>query len=544
MITKHRLLSGMILIALILSGCHTPAIAPVQENPVEEVDNTPKNGGKITLASRDEIALDPLQCEKSDGKSPSNLVFDGLVKIDGEGKIKPSLANSWEISADGRVYSFQLREDVKWHDGKTLVSADVVGTFEKIMELKKQKPKPGEPPVFQEFDNVESYAAPDENTFVVSLYKPDADFLFDMIVGILPSPKEISEEEVPGAVAATKQFLGTGPFKVAEITSASVLLRKNEDYFGPEPHIDEIEIRYYPDEYTAKEAFKSSEVDLIGIDPQDWGVFQNLPQTYLLQSPSRYFEFMALNLRNPFFSDVKVRRAVLLAIDREKMLQETFLGRGMVVDSPILPFSWAFNSQIEHAPFDPSEASMLLEEAGWKDEDGDGMLEKIVNGKKVQLEFQLLVNMSNATRYSAASQIEKSLKDVGISVKLVNVPWKELEKSVMKKQFDAAMMGWKLAPNPDLRFMFSSSEIKSGYNFVSYSNPELDEILIKAQAASTEERAELLLKAQEILSQDAPYVFLYSPNDLWAINARVKGIRPNPVNLYDNIHEWWIDEAQ
>jgi peptide/nickel transport system substrate-binding protein len=208
---------------------------------------------------------------------------------------------------------------------------------------------------------------------------------------------------------------------------------------------------------------------------------------------------------------------------------------------PVLPYSWAFNSQIQHITNNKKMAIERLEEAGWKDDDDDGILEKMIGNKKYKLEFELLVNTDNGARYQAATLIEKALKDLGISVKLVNVSWDELRAKVMSKKYDTAIMGWKLAPNPDLRFMFAGSEIKSGYNFVSYSNPELDEILIRAQT-DDKGRKELLYKAQEIINQDIPYVFLYSPNKLLALSTKLKGLKPDPVNLFNNINEWWVDE--
>lgn len=539
---KYKILTTVILLMSLLAGCSTSAIAPVvQENPIEEEENTPRPGGEIILASIGEICLDPLMSSRDDGDCPSRLVFDGLVKIDGEGGIKPALASSWDISPDHRTYTFKLRDDVLWHDGRSFNAKDVVGTFDKIMEIRKQKPLAGEPRRFQEFDNVAGFNAPDDTTFVVSLHQPDVDFLYDMSVGILPISVDEANPEAPEDTTVP-QFIGTGPFKVVEYSPDSAKLRRNEEYFAKTTFIEEIEIKSYPSGHSLKEAFKAFEVDLVDINPEDWGVFQSIPEVYLLQSPSRYFEFLALNHNNLFFSDAKVRQAMLLALDREKMLQETFGGQGIVVDTPILPFSWAFNSQIEHIPFNPARARELLEEAGWRDVDEDGILEKAIGGKEHKFEFQLMVNMSNTLRYHSACQIENYFKDIGIMVKLVNTPWDELERKVMNKNFDAALMGWKVAPNPDLRFMFSSTEIRNGYNFVSYSNPQLDEILKKAQH-HVEERGELLNKAQEIISQELPYLFLYSPNDLWAINNRLRGVRPNPVNLYDNIHEWWVDET-
>lgn len=320
----------------------------------------------------------------------------------------------------------------------------------------------------------------------------------------------------------TLEYIGTGPYKVVGWKSNSITLHRN-DYYSDKPYIDEINFRRFPDNNSIKEAFTNQTIDLAIIESEDWNIFQNMEDVYLLQCPSRYFEFISLNLNNPLLSDVKVRQAMLMGINRDRILQDTTLGRGIVIDGPILPFSWAFNSQVQHVAYNPKAALQMLQEAGWKDEDEDGILEKTIGNKNYKFEIELLVNTANGARYQAASHIEKDLKALGISVKLVNVTWDELKTNVMNKKFDAAIMGWKLTPNPDLRFMFASSEIKNGYNFVSYSNTELDVLLIRANA-SEEGRQELLFKTQEIINKDLPYLFLYSPNKLLALNKRLKGV--------------------
>ena len=300
---------------------------------------------------------------------------------------------------------------------------------------------------------------------------------------------------------------------------------------------------FFPDSYSMKEAFQSQSVDLIKIEAQDWGIFQSMTDVTLLQYPSRYFEFMALNLKNQLFSDSKVRQAILMSLDREKILQDTTMGRGIVIDGPILPYSWAYNSQIPHVTLNSKKAIQILNEAGWKDENEDGILERKIGSRIQNFEFELLVNTSNIARYQAANQIKKDLAEVGISVKLVDISWDELKNRVLKKNYDAALMGWELSPNPDLRFMFLSDEIRNGYNFVSYSNPDLDSLLIKAYTQNMEaDRKLLLFQIQDIIAKDLPYIFLYSPYKLMAVNNRIKDIKPNAVNPFSNIIEWWVND--
>jgi peptide/nickel transport system substrate-binding protein len=532
-----------IILVLFNTACSNTSLNPIEqkESVEQEISGPPKSGGKINLAATSTLNLDPLKANDDETKAVLSLIYEGLVKIDGQGMVQPALAESWEIDDAGRTYTIKLRTDVRWHNGETFSSADVKATFDKITELKKLRLKDYEPG-FPEFNNIQSYEISDEYTFTISLFKPDADFLYEMNRGIL----SMSFIEASRASNATEQtiseFIGTGPFKVVSKTSDSVSLKRNDEYFGEKPYIEEINIKIYPDNTSVKEAFNNRDVDIITIESEDWNIFHEMEDVYLLQYPSRYFEFIAMNLVNPILSDIKVRQAILMGIDRNRILQDTTLGRGLVIDGPVLPYSWAFNSQIQHITNNKKMAIERLEEAGWKDDDDDdGILEKMIGNKKYKLEFELLVNTDNGARYQAATLIEKALKDLGISVKLVNVSWDELRAKVMSKKYDTAIMGWKLAPNPDLRFMFAGSEIKSGYNFVSYSNPELDEILIRAQT-DDKGRKELLYKAQEIINQDMPYVFLYSPNKLLALSTKLKGLKPDPVNLFNNINEWWVDE--
>ncbi|WP_422449103.1 ABC transporter substrate-binding protein [Thermoanaerobacterium sp. DL9XJH110] len=546
---KTKIVSAVLLLAIFLTACsNSPAGSAQEKKSGGQTSSGPKSGGGVAIAAVSPLALDPLQVQTDEEKAIAGLIYEGLVKIDEQGRIQPGLAKSWDISDDGRTYTFYLRDGVKWHDGKIFTSADVKATFDRIVELRKKQKNQGRAPLFPEFDNIESFSATGEGTFVVSLYKPDAGFLYAMARGILPASliqvQRDAEKRAagPGQNALQAVPVGTGKYRFVKKDSESILLKRNENYYGKKPYIEDITIKIFPDKNSMKEALKHEKVDIIPVDPQDWGIFQGISHINLIQYSSRYFEFMALNLNKSIFKDANVRRAILMGIDRNKILQDTTLGKGIVIDGPVLPFSWAYNSQIRHITFNQASARQILKEAGWADTDGDGILEKKISGKRQRFEFEMLVNTSNSARYQAAMDIQKNLQEIGVRVKIINIPWDELEKRVLDKKYDAALMGWKLSPNPDLRFMFSSSEIKNGYNFVSYSNPQLDEILIKAQASAfEEERRTFLFRAQEIIANDVPYIFLYSPGNLLAVNKKIKGVRPDPVNLFNSIEEWWVE---
>lgn len=540
----NKKIIGAILIILMIflnGACSNPKSTSQISNTQNQQKETEKpiSGGTINLAAMSSLTLDPLNVANEDDKNILSLIYEGLVKIDGQGKVQPALAKNWQVDESGTTYTFNLRQDVRWHSGENFSSSDVKATFDRVRELNKSA-KNNTQTLFAEFNNIQSYDAPDAATFVVHLYKPDPDLLYKIDFGIVSAS---SIESLKSNSAAGQSFAGTGPFEVASKSSDSIALKRNEFYYNKKPYIKEVNIKIFPDKETAKEAFMSSSIDVIEIEQEDYDKFSEVKDSYMLQYPSRYFEFIALNLTNPLFSGANVRQAMLMGIDRNRILQDTIWGRGLVIDGPILPYSWAFNPNAQHIEYNKKLAAEKLKELGWKDENGDGILEKTIGKQKYKFEFELLVNASDSARYQAASHIAEDLKELGISAKITNLSWEDLQNKVISKKYEAAIMGWKLAPNPNLKLMFSSSEIKDGYNFVSYSSQELDDVLNKIQTSRDENnKKELLYKASEIISRDLPYLFLYSPNEILALNTRVKGVNPNSINLFYNISEWWLKQ--
>lgn len=540
--TRKTFLAILIILAVFVTACSNVPVDIKDDLNLnnKETSNLPKSGGELTIAATSVDFLDPTKVQSEKEKILSNLIFDSFIKIDNKGSIQPGIAESWEISNDGKTYTFYLRKDVQWHNGNKLTSRDVKATILKATQQKQQDINENKVVKMPEYTNIKDIKTIDSYTLEVSLYKSDADFLYKLNIGILP-------EEVIEKLKATEynnilEPIGVGPYKVEEKSSDIVKLHKFENYFNEEPYIDIINIKIYPDVHSAKEAFDRKEIDVLHIEPNEWEIIENIDDTALHEFPSSYFEFVALNHRNDIFNDLNVKKAMQYAIDREKLLQEAVMGRGIVIDTPILPTSWAYNSKLVTHQYNPSKARQLLKDAGWVMEDSSGVLEKNIGGRKQKLQFDLLVNMSNPSRYRAAMYIQKSLKDVGIFVELVNISWEELLDKVYKKDYDAAIMGWKLSENPDLSLMFSSNEIRKGNNFISYSNPELDEILLQIKTeTSTSNRKKLLYKAQEIISSELPYLFLYSPNNLIAVSKNIKGFSHRGINFISNMYKWWID---
>ncbi|MDI3533891.1 MAG: peptide/nickel transport system substrate-binding protein [Thermosediminibacterales bacterium] len=538
MFKKSLILFAAVLVVfiIVLSGCNNKTIN--QEPPVAE--ESPVMGGSINIGLTSKIeSLNPLMTQNKENEELINLVFDGLVKPDENLLFQPAIARKWEVSENGLDWTFYLRDDVYWHDGFHLTSQDVIFTFDKVFAE-------GENSTWKEkMSNIANYYAFDEKTIKIELYQPDASFLSIMTIKILPQHLLETGEENSGKLeeAFSQKPVGTGPYKIQNWDHQKniIELTANDNYYLKRPYIDKIIFKTYEDIDSLRNAFDSGEIDILTIEPSDWALYQEKEKVEIYEYPRLYYDFMALNLsgKPAFFKDINLRKALIYGIQREKILQEVLLGRGFTINSPIPSISWAFNPNLIEYRFQPEKAAELLKQSGWSDTDNNGILDK--NG--IQLEFELLVNEENQNRYLTALQIKEDLKKLGINVKIRLKPWLQVKKQIMSHNFEAALLGWELKPDPDLEYAFSSKKIRDGLNFVSYKNPEIDRITAKARiTVDINKRKALLFKAQEIINDELPYIFLFTHSRLLAANEKIKGIIPSPNGYLWGIENWWIPQ--
>jgi len=527
---------------LLLYGCDINNFSN-EEEPKENIEEQPVDGGRIVLGIEGNInTINPILVSQEGEEKISNIVFKGLVKLDKELNVVPDLAESWAVSDDGLEWTFLLKDGPKWSDGSPITSKDVVFTFNQIFDKKSDSS------VSQKFQNLASFKALDDSRIVFKLFQPDAFFLNELTVGIIPfhifEGEEIEVEELKTLK------LGNGPFKVSKWDTVlkEIILEKNEKYYDKIPYIDEIVFKIFPDKESQKSAFKAGEIDVVEIENEDSLLYQHMDNVKIYRFPNMYYEFIALNLKKNIFlfQDIRVRQALLYGIDRDKIQKDILSNKGIIVNSPVLPYSWAYNGNLESYPYDPKKALLLLQEAGWEFSEADGFLYNINpnTGRKIKFEFKLIVNEENNTRIQVAELIKQNLKELGIGVEVISKPWDEVKKHIEKKDFDAVFLAWKLDMTPDIQFAFHSNEINKGYNFVSYSNPDIDEIsLAVRRTMDLKERKELLFKGQKIINNELPYLFLYTKDRILAVKSQINGISPGPNSFFEDIEYWWTTEG-
>jgi len=533
-----RLLLFLFLIIISLTACDKkPATDKAQPLSAKQ----PAYGdilvrGEIGDASN----LIPLLASDSASHEIAGMVYNGLVKYDKDMNIVGNLAESWDITAKGLVITFHLRKGVKWHDGQPFTAADVLYTYQLTVD-------PKTPTAYAEdFRAVKKAEALDDYTFRVTYDKPFAPALISWSSSILPrhllSGKDITQSLLK------RHPIGTGPYKFKEwVAGQKIVLVSNPDYFEGRPYIDGQITRIIPDTATMFLELRAQNLGMMGLTPLQYtrqtenNLFKNNFNKYRYLSFA--YTYLGYNLKNPLFTDKRVRQAISYAINKDEIISGVLLGLGKPATGPYKPGSWAYNDNVKKYNYDPQKARELLREAGWTKLNSDGVLEK--DGKPFI--FEIVTNQGNETRQKCAEIIQRQLADVGITVKIRILEWSAFVTNfINKRRFDAVILGWSIPLDPDAYDVWHSSKTKpEELNFISYNNPEADKVLEKGRSTFDQsQRKKYYDRFQEILAEDQPYTFLYVPDALIITHNRFRGIDPAPIGLEYNFIKWYVPKDE
>jgi peptide/nickel transport system substrate-binding protein len=464
-------------------------------------------------------------------------VFSGLVRYNPEIMLEGVLAESWEFSPDCRELTFHLRKGVKWHDGEPFTSADVVFTYETVIDPKTPTPYGAI------YGPVETVEAPDPYTVRIRYNVPFSPAVDAWGMSIIP--RHLLEGADIGKSALNRKPVGTGPYRFKEwVTGQKVVVEANPDYFEGRPGIDSYIMRIIPDTATQFLELRSGGLDYMSLTPHQFLIEAEKPAVKKHFSKYRYpafgFTYMGYNNKDPLFSDRRVRRALTHAINKGEIIKGVLQGLGSPATGPFHPDSWAYNKEVRDLEYDPEKALALLKEAGWERGD-DSILRK--DGKPFR--FTLLTNQGNNERLKTAQIIRERLRALGIAMELKPLEWQAfLDQVVDRQEFEAVILGWSLDREPDLYDLWHSSKNNPGeFNYISYRNEEVDRLLIEGrQTCDQNKRLEIYHRVHELITEDQPYTFLYVPDALPILHKRYKGVEETPIGIfYDFIH-WQVPE--
>lgn len=490
----------------------------------------------VTASIADARTLIPLLASDAASADLCGLIFNGLVKYDAHIQLVPDLAERWEIKDDGLVIVFYLRKDVRWHDGVRFTAADVAFTYQKLIDPKIATPYSGD------FERVRSLEVIDDYTVRVTYKEPFAPALSSWGMSIIP--EHLLAHEDLNATARSRRPIGTGPYTLKSWQAQEKAeLVANHDYFEHRPYIDRYIWRVIPDEATIFLELQTEGLDSAGLSPlqfsrqTDTPFFKQHYRKYRL--PSFGYTYLGYNLSRPLFNDLRVRRALNYAVDKDELIRTVLHGFGRVSTGPFIPGSWAYNEGIAPVEFNPARAKALLADAGWRRTNSDGWLEK--DGQIFS--FTITTNQGNEERVKTAQIIQRRLKDIGIKVQIRVVEWSVfLSEVVEARKFDAVLLGWSLSRDPDNYDIWHSSKTRPGeFNFIGYQNAEVDRLLVEARRTFDQlKRQEYYHRIQEILYTEQPTMFLYVAESLSVIHRRFRGIVPAAIGIGYNFIDWWV----
>ncbi|MBF0170305.1 MAG: peptide-binding protein [Nitrospinae bacterium] len=542
-----RLIPLLLLPLLAVAACEPkPAAPPPPAQEKAAAGPTAADFGDLFVEASigDASSLIPFLSGDSASSDIQGYVFTSLLTVDRDMNQIPELARSYDVSPDGLTITFHLHPGLVWQDGAPFTSDDLLFQYEMMVH-------PDVPSAYKEpFLQIAEATAPDPSTFVVRYAEPYAPALAN-IGGMTGLPRHLLRDVKPSDLAKhplSRKPVGTGAYRLDRWEpQARVVLSANKGYFKKgEPRLAGVQYRIIPDTATQFLELKAGNIDMMGLDPLQYSRQTDGP-TWDRFRKYRYlanaYTYIGYNLTRPLFRDVRVRRAITHAIDKQELVDGVLMGLGRPATGPMKPGTWAYTDQVAHYPFDPARAKALLAEAGWTDTDGDGVIDR--EGKPFA--FTLVTNQGNAPRKKSAEIIQRRLKEVGMKVDLRVVEWSSFIKNFIDaRDFDAIILGWSLGLDPDGYDIWHSS--KTGpkeFNFISYANAEVDALLEKGRRTfDRAERTKAYHRIQEILAEEQPYTFLYVPEATPIVSARIEGIDPGPAGIGYNFPSWWVPKAK
>jgi len=535
--TLSRLVT-LFLVALQLAGCAKGA--PEQQQKVRGPAGPPAYGDTLVTGSIGEPStLIPVLATDSSSGEISGLVYNGLLRYDKNYQLEGDLATSWDVSPDGLKITFHLRHGVKWHDGHDFTSRDVLYTYRVIID-------PKTPTAYSEdFKQVQSARAPDPYTFEVVYAKPFAPALASWGMSILPAHLLEGKDITKSPLA--RNPIGTGPYVFKQwIPLQKVVLEANPDYWEGKPYLSRYVYRIIPDSSTMYMELKAGGLDEMNLSPVQYQRQTNtrefLSRFNKYRYPASAYTYLGYNLRLPLFQDRRVRQAITCAINKEEIIQGVLLGMGQIAHGPYKPGTWAYKPKVDDFGYDPARAAALLKEAGFT-MGSDGVLVK--DGKRFS--FTIMTNQGNDQRLKCALIIQQRLRSVGIEVKIRVMEWASfINNFIDKGQFEAVLLGWTLGQDPDIYDIWHSSKTApKELNFIHFKDPEVDRLLVEGRGTfDMEQRKKCYYAIQDILAREQPYTFLYVPDALPVVSARVRGIEPAPAGIFYNLIKWYVPKAE
>lgn len=549
--------------------------------PLAVTAQEPGEGG-ILLEPQSNIAnigsFNPLRCSGVDCQRIFQLGGITVLGLNENGDIAPmadgGLAADWSFNEDGTLMTITLREDVFWSDGEQITAEDVKFSYEAIASGEIESDQSGF------IDSiVTGVEVVDDFTVEFSFESEDCTALNVAGFSLVPAHVFGFDGNFEGFDYSvmidhpfdTEPNVSAGPFVWSSTTDQQINMVANQNYSFADGVLPTgyaaVDV---PDFTVGLDRFLAGELNIM-LDQVEIARMQEVRDSdnQWIDFPANSYTYLGLNTANPdnpqdaldadgniieqdphpIFGDVRVRQALTYAIDRVTVVSEVLNGEGVVPFSFEIPTSWAVHPDLEVYPYDVELADQLLTEAGWVDGDGDGVREATADALYAEegtpLSFELITNDSNPQRVDIGTVVQDQLGDLGVEVDFQPIDFNAAVDALLAQTFDAVILGWSLSypANPDQTQIFGAAAdtVGSGFNFTSWVNEDFIELNEQARTlpgCDQGERAEIYHEMQEIIYEEAPYIFLYAPNDMYAVSPALEGWSSLPNQEFYGVEDW------
>ncbi len=517
-ILKRMMAASMALLMLFCCACgktedvveNEPAIT--MPSPSQEPQ--PVSGGELRMPMpANAVINDPLRVSSEEMLAMFSLIYESLLSIDDHGQLVPELAENWTCDETGCVWTIKLRQQAKWHDtGAAVKAADVVDTFQHIVSLGSE--------TYYSFvtERVQSMVAETDGSLTINMREPGLASLYALTFPVMRSGTA-EENGIP---------VGTGAYQVTAASDSTVRLRANSVWWKQVPYIESIMFYAKDSNDIALASFEAGQLDLVPTSSLSVGRYREEGVANVLDVMTQTAEVMLVNYANEELRNISLRKAIACAIDRGHIITNVYMNRAQASDVPVAPDSWLYESKSKLYDYNTVNALALFEEAGWKDTDEDGYLEK-EGTYDTELTLRLLVNEStDSARKSAAEMIAQQLDEIGVHTELTTAGYalgdsaSEYLSKIVKKEFDLALIGFNLSRDCDLRPYIAAGGSK---NYGGFSNAALEQLAKNVVTAADEATMRDAASELELrFAQELPFITLYFRLNSLLYSADIQGI--------------------
>jgi peptide/nickel transport system substrate-binding protein len=533
----RRLAAASLIVLALACTRETPAPPPAA---VQQATQATHEGGVLVRRLEADVkTLNYLLQQSEDERQVLSLLYDPLIDLDQNLAPIPGVAARWDVLDGGKTYVLHLDPRANFSDGTPVRAADVVFTLNKIFDANSTQFAPW----FEGLDRTQTTALNDWTVRVV-FDTAKAGRVFSFNVGVMPEHVYAREN-----FSRTTKLVGNGPYVLKRRErDRSLLLQRRENYWREKPHIQFVRFRPIPDNTVAWRALQRGSVDVTRVDNDLWWRVKDQPA---VQQKVEFhtvwqlgYNCIVWNLSDPLLEDARVRRALAMSFDRQTVIDKLYHGQARAVTGPFTPDLRENNPEAVPIEYNPEAASALLASAGWRDSDGDGVLDR--DGKKFAL--TLLVIATSASSRDQAQIFQDALAHIGVKLEVRALDVAAFYDLVLQRNYQAAYVAWINEPDPDPSDFFHSRQLApKGMNVTGYANDEADQLMDEAAAElDPVRRVDLYHQLHDVLARDQPYLWTVQVGEKWAVNRRVRNVQvAKGFGLflwYPGMREWWMEK--